>query len=87
MITESGSAFQNALLWFFNLAWDWEQYPTPWGHSHIRYLHKKNYKLVRSLQLQTDQPRLVSRQSLHVPGTPRIQEAIQPYIAPEQGGF
>jgi len=39
MITESGSTFQNALLWFFNLVWEWEQYPSPWGHSHIRYVH------------------------------------------------
>ena len=86
MITESGSAFQNALLWFFNLAWDWEQYPTPWGHSHIRYIHKKNDKFdlsnYRPISLISCLGKAFTCLIL-----PRIQNAIQPYIAPEQGGF
>ena len=86
MITESGSAFQNALLWFFNLVWDWEQYPTPWGHSHIRYIHKKNDKFdlsnYRPISLISCLGKAFTCLIL-----PRLQEAIQPYIAPEQGGF
>ena len=86
MITEPGSTFQNALLWFFNLVWEWEQYPSPWGHSHIRYIHKKNDRFdltnYRPISLISCLGKAFTCLLL-----PRLQRAIQPYIAPEQGGF
>ena len=86
MITEAGSAFQNSLLWFFNLVWDWEVYPTPWGHSHIRYLHKKGDKFdlsnYRPISLISCLGKAFTCLLL-----PRLQTALAPHIAPEQGGF
>jgi len=45
MITKGGGALHTTLLQIFNIMWSWELLPSEWGHSHIRYLHKKKSKL------------------------------------------
>ena len=86
MLTEAGSAFSNSLPWFFNLVWEWEVYPSMWKHSHIRYLHKKGDKFdlsnYRPISLISCLGKAFTCLLL-----PRLQNALSPHIAPEQGGF
>ena len=87
MLTESGSAFRNLLLWFFNLLWDWECLPKVWGHSHIRYLYKgKGSKFdlekYRPISLISSLGKAFTMLRL-----PRLEPILRVHLASEQAGY
>ena len=84
MITKGGGALHSTLLELFNLMWEWEILPTSWGHSHIRYLHKKKSKL----DLSNYRPiSLISclGKAFTMMWLPRIATALLPHLVSQQG--
>ena len=84
MITKGGGALHSTLLELFNLMWEWEIIPTSWGHSHIRYLHKKKSKL----DLSNYRPiSLISclGKAFTMMWLPRIAAALLPHLVSQQG--
>ena len=84
MITKGGGALHTTLLEVFNIMWEWEILPTDWGHSHIRYLHKKKSKS----DLSNYRPiSLISclGKAFTMMWLPRIATTLLPHLVPQQG--
>ena len=84
MITKGGGALHSTLLQIFNIMWSWELIPTEWGHSHIRYLHKKKSKL----DISNYRPiSLISclGKAFTMLWLPRLASTLLPHLAPQQG--
>ena len=84
MITKGGGALHSTLLELFNLMWEWEILPTSWGHSHIRYLHKKKSKIDLSNYRPISLISCIGK-AFTMMWLPRIAAALLPHLVSQQG--